>query len=140
MGLAAGRNEGNPSKEDRQQTKRSYPMRKLLFAVVAAAPLALLAAAPSPARASWLSQALHAYLDRDYYGGYYYYNPGYEFYYAPDYYEYAPWYGYYRGSYYAPYHYYRYGPTYRRPWYGNPYRWHERHGREWHGEHGHHRR
>ncbi len=53
-------------------------MRKFLWACVAAAAL-LAAGTPGQARASWLSQALHAYFDPGYYGYGFpgYYGPGY---------------------------------------------------------------
>jgi hypothetical protein len=128
-------------------------MRKLLFAAAAAAALALIPAAPGQARASWLSQALHAYFDRGYYAPYYPYaapygydydGPAYDYGYAygPAY-DGLPWYGY-SVPYYAPYRTYGY---YYRPSYGRSHAWHEWHehhgwrGPEWHGgSHGHHHR
>src|SRR5205809_6967076 len=104
-------------------------MRKYFFAAAAVAALACVAVTPQQAKASWLSEALHAYFDRGYYGANYgpaygYYGPAYDPY-APAY-GVAPWYGYSYGSTYAPAYYgayrpYWYGGSYR-PWYGGYYR------------------
>jgi hypothetical protein len=109
-------------------------MRRFLLAGVAAAAL-LVAGAANEARASWLSEALHAAFGPGYsgysgpYSGYYAYPP------APVY----PGYGY--SGYYAPgYGYpvprwsYSYGPGYYRPWYGYR-RGHEWHEHDWHAHH-----
>ena len=106
-------------------------MKKFLLACVVA--VALLAAGTSgQAKASWLSEALHAYLDPYYYGpayGYYAYPPapvfpgyGYSGYYAPGY-------GY---GYPVPSWSYSYGPGYYRPWYHHGHEWHEH---DWHAHH-----
>jgi hypothetical protein len=97
-------------------------MHKALLGVAASAALGLVALTPGQARASWLSELLHAYAGPAYYGGYYEYAPpyGYGYYapaysygnYGPDYYA-GPWYGY-SAPYYAPYR--AYG--YYRPWHG----------------------
>jgi hypothetical protein len=125
-------------------------MHKLLFSGVAAAALAFVAVTPDQAKASWLSQALHAYFDRGYYNGPAYYDPnypgygypydpGYSYYYGPDYGAYGPVYGgYYTTPYYVPYRSYYYGPSYYRPWYGDHHRWHEWHEHSGHRGHEHH--
>jgi hypothetical protein len=131
-------------------------MRRILFSVVAIAALALLLANPVQARASWLSEALHAYFDPPYTYDLYA-APGY--YYGPTY-QPAPAYGY---TYYptysymllpdvrlhvlqGPVYYGWYGPRYYRGWYGpyrhygyygGGYRWHGG-GYHWHGGHDHH--
>lgn len=113
-------------------------MRKLLFPLAAAAALALVPAAPSQAKASWLSNALHAYAQPGYgygygaapwFGGAAYVNPAFNPYGA----GYSPWfaghtnpgfinpgYGYSPGGfgYQQPYvqPYVGYGAGYR-PWY-----------------------
>jgi hypothetical protein len=128
-------------------------MRKLLFAAAAATALAVLPASPTPAKASWLSEALHRAFDPYYYGDYYvspynyvspyyggpYYDLGYDYNYP------VPAYGYY-SDYYTPYrtHYYGYRPGFYRPYYGARHAWHElrehygwpEHERhEWHEHH-----
>jgi hypothetical protein len=133
-------------------------MRKFLFAAVAASALAL-TLNPAPAKASWLSQLLHSYLNPGYPGAYYPYSPGY----PGAYYSYGP-------AYAAPvypvvppvysnvppvysYPWYRsysvpYVPPYRAYWprgpYVNPWRswhgWHERHETPWHELREHYRR
>jgi hypothetical protein len=107
-------------------------MRKVAFALAAVGALTVLAAAPPATQASWLSEALHSYFDRDDYGYYYYppvdgsYPPGsYSYYYAPEY-PAVPGYFYYGGPYYVPYRTYGY-----RPWAGH-HEWHE-----WREHHGH---
>src|SRR5579859_3418082 len=109
-------------------------MRRVFF-TVAAATLSWLALAPSVAQASWLSEALHAWLDRDDYG-YYAYPPAVEYYpggygevYAPGY-TVVPGYYYYGGPY------YRYVPY--RAWYGPRHEWHD--WDHWRHEHHEHRR
>jgi hypothetical protein len=105
-------------------------MRSLfLSAALGLGSLGLIAATPSRAEASWLSEALHAYFDPYYYGGYY--SPAYAY----------PWYGYYGPGYvysYPSYSYYSvpyyYGPARRDYWGG----WGGRHGYwrghpVWHG-------
>jgi len=147
-----------------EKTERRHLMHRFLFAGLAAA-LSLVASTPNQARASWLSEALHAYYDPGYYGygpgygyynyapGYSYYDPGYSgyapgygysyspgyssYYYAPNY-GYAPRYGYYGRTYVTPYRTYGYGPGYYRGWYGRGYRGRGWHGHEeWHGHHHH---
>jgi len=107
-------------------------MRRILFIWVAA--LALMLTGPVVVRASWLSEALHAYLDRDDYSYYAYpppteyYAPGYNTYYGPTY-TTVPGYVYYGGPY------YRYVP--HRAWYGGARHW-DHWGHEYHEHHGHH--
>jgi hypothetical protein len=105
--------------------------------------LGLIGATPSQANASWLSQALHAQFDPNYYGGYYapgYVYPGYS-YYSPTY--VYPSYGYYSAPYYSPgvSFWWGSGPRYYRGWHGH---WNGHHnvwhGGSWHGGHGHHHR
>jgi hypothetical protein len=100
-------------------------MRTILCTLAVLAALTLVLAAPVPAQASWLSEAMHAYLDRDDYGYYAYppgtdyYAPGYSTYYAPGY-TTVPGYVYYGGPY------YQYVPY--RAWYGGDRHWeHNRH-------------
>jgi hypothetical protein len=110
-------------------------MRKLLYAMAAAAALGLMAVVPSQASASWLSEALHHYLDRDYYDPYHvappaaYYAPDTHYYSPPVYEPVVPYYS-------APVYNYGYAPGYHRwhAWYGGPRYWH---GHGWHGYHGH---
>jgi hypothetical protein len=117
-------------------------MRQILFSAAVAAGVLFGAAAPSQAKASWLSESMHRQYDRGYYT-YPYYRPAYSYYYSPDYYDddyyYAPSY-YYRDSYYVPYRSYYYGGSYYRPWYGQSHEWHEGHGHGGHGGHGGHHR
>ena len=101
-------------------------MRKYLFAGIAAAALAVVAVLPGSARASWLSQALHNWMDPDDYAPYYYMPPGYGAY--PGYYGNGsgygyntPGYGYYGPPNYPPY----FGSGYYRPWNRNRHMWHE---------------
>lgn len=109
-------------------------MRKLAFSVTTVLALVILGMAPAPARASWLSQALHGYfgpggLDTYYYGpGYGYYPPGYSYYYAPGY-EVMPGY--------TTYSYLGWQPYYYGPVAGRPEHWHG--WRAWHGYHHRHR-
>jgi hypothetical protein len=103
--------------------KRRHPMRKVLFPVVLVAALTFVGAAPTQAKASWLSQALHAYLDPYYAPNYYYgYSPTpyYSDYYAP-YSAYVPPSGYYGGYGYSHYPYTYSYPTYSYPTYPYPY-------------------
>jgi hypothetical protein len=121
-------------------------MRSAIWAaVVAAATLGGVAATPSNAQASWLSQALHATFDPGYYAGPTYYYPGYGTYYGPGYGGYyvepgyVPYYGSYVTPYYVPYRSHSwYGPRYYRPWYGHGPRYGHHGG--WHGGHHGHRR
>jgi hypothetical protein len=102
-------------------------MRKALL-VVAAVMLSWLAAAPGAVQASWLSEALHAWLDRDDYG-YYTYPPPAE-YVAPAPVPYAPGYAAVPGYVYYGGPYYRYVP--HRAWYGPREQWHD--WDRWHHE------
>ncbi len=122
-------------------------MKSLLVAVaLGLGSLALIGATPSQAKASWLSEALHARFDPYYYGDY----PPYVYpdtvYYSPAY--VYPYYGYY-APYYSPgvsfYVWPRYGwgrwggwhgywGGYRGGWHGYHGGWHGYHG-GWHGHH-----
>jgi len=98
-------------------------MRKLLFSVPVVAALALVACTPGQAKASWLSQAVHAALDPGY-GAYD--APGYGYSYYPGTYGYSyPGYsdGFYAGPVYGySYRPYGYVPAYRYGWGGyRPY-------------------
>ena len=128
-------------------------MRKFLIPLAAAAALLCALATPGQAKASWLSELLHARYDPVYYAEPYY--PGYYGYYdyaAPAVVEtyYTPGVAYYGSTYYAP-TYYRgwYGPRYYGGWRGYDRDWYRaryygpRYGHEWHEHgdwHGHHHR
>jgi len=95
-------------------------MRKFLCAAVAAAALTFGLSA-GQAKASWLSNALHAYLNPVPYGTYAYSGPAYAN--MPPAYSYTPFYGYYTVPYVAPYRAYWYGRGYHHPRYPGPV-WH----------------
>lgn len=106
-------------------------MRKLLFPSAAVLALTLAAAAAGPARASWLSEALHAAADRD--QTVTYYDPVAPYYYptptpAPVVVPVTPGYTYYETRGYVPY---AYQPHYHGHW-DRDHRWHE-----WHEHHDH---
>ncbi len=105
-------------------------MRTILLTLAVLAGLTAVMATPAAAQASWLSEALHAYTDRDDYAYYTYpptteyVAPGYNYYYAPGY-TAVPGYYYYGGPY------YQYVPY--RAWYGGDRHWvHEEHERHEH--------
>ena len=95
-------------------------MRKLIFPLVAAGALALLALTPTKTQASWLGEWLHSRYDPGYYS--YYYLP--EVYYPPTYYD---------PHYYTPPSYYA-APYYGRVW-GHYDGWHHW-DHDWHRWHG----
>jgi hypothetical protein len=111
-----------------------------MFAAAAVLALGLVAAVPSPSRASWLSEFLHQRYDPGYYD--YYAPPVYDggtYYYAP------PAYGYYAPTYVSPpvYYsepYYVTGPSYY--WWSGPryYGHYHRHWGGWHEGRWHHHR
>jgi hypothetical protein len=108
-------------------------MRRSLCSLAAILTLAILAAIPSQARASWLSEALHDYVDR--YAAPGYYGPAPVYGYDPDY--VAPPTGYYSYYSYPAYPYTYTAPGYYRPWYRDGHAWHEWRDHHDHGWHGH---
>jgi hypothetical protein len=111
-------------------------MRTFLFSLALAAALMTLAVTAQPANASWLSEALHAYLDRDQVN----YPPAYNYpappatYVPPS--PAVPAYGYYSVP--TPVPYPAYGPSYYGSWYVYPYRgpaWRQHWEHEWREHH-----
>jgi hypothetical protein len=121
-------------KDGRRKNREEVAMRKLWLAMVAAA--LVFTAAPSAARASWLSEFLHRQFDPAYYG-YAYYAPAYRYYLPPN--PATSWYGAYAPpvyGYYAPYRtFYWEGPRYYGHWHGDDHAWHEWHERQEHARH-----